>query len=72
MINWKDIMESALKKAVLDGTDSALVAAAAVAADVITKHLKGQRGVRFTGLIFSEVMKRAGVDRRTAIELIPL
>lgn len=72
MISWKDILEGALKKVVLDGTDSALVAGAAAAAEVITRHLKGPRGVRFAGLLFSEVFKRAGYTRQGAIELIPL
>lgn len=71
-INWKSMLESAFKKAVLDGTDSALVAGAAAVADLITKNLKGPRGVRFAGLLFSEVAKRAGYDRAHAIELIPL
>lgn len=72
MINWKAILEGAIKKAVLDGTDSALVAAAGATADVISKHLRGPRGVRFAGLLFAEVFKRAGYTRQNAIEFIPL
>lgn len=72
MINWKSILEGAFKKAVVDGTDQALVASAGAMADLVSKHLKGPRAVRFAGLFFIEVAKRSGYDRRAAIELIPL